>query len=348
MHTLIDRLAANHMVVIDAPPVLAVTDGALLSAAADGTILVTRLGRTHRAALEQSTKLLDQTKARVLGVVLNAASKRSLTDSAYSYTGYTGYYKDYYAAAEPGRPRPSARGPQTSSLMPSRPAAGRPGSGGGGRTRWAEVALAPPAAHSGASVATASAKPQWLERASAYWSQVNALDFVLGALLVLNNYTIGPAPLGVALSGLIITVAAFRRPAVHVRWGGILYLLGLALFAYLILVSIDQGQTWAQRSFRFFLILTVAAVVAQQRIDPVSFFAGAAISPLLNAIAFYAGVAPNNYPRSSAVSTPTRTSPASTTPSSGCWGCSPSRAAGRSPGCCCRAVCCSSPAHARP
>lgn len=102
MHTLIDRLAANHMVVIDAPPVLAVTDGALLSAAADGTILVTRLGRTHRAALEQSTKLLDQTKARVLGVVLNAASKRSLTDSAYSYTGYTGYYKDYYAAAEPG------------------------------------------------------------------------------------------------------------------------------------------------------------------------------------------------------------------------------------------------------
>ena len=158
------------------------------------------------------------------------------------------------------------------------------------------MALAPPAAHSGASVATASAKPQWLERASAYWSQVNALDFVLGALLVLNNYTIGPAPLGVALSGLIITVAAFRRPAVHVRWGGILYLLGLALFAYLILVSIDQGQTWAQRSFRFFLILTVAAVVAQQRIDPVSFFAGAAISPLLNAIAFYAGVAPNNYP----------------------------------------------------
>lgn len=101
MHTLIERLAANHMVIIDAPPVLAVTDGALLSAAADGTILVTRLGRTHRAALEQSAKLLDQTKARVLGVVLNAASKRSLTDGAYSYTGYTGYYKDYYAAAEP-------------------------------------------------------------------------------------------------------------------------------------------------------------------------------------------------------------------------------------------------------
>lgn len=106
MHRLIERLAADHMVIIDAPPVLAVTDGALLSAAADGTILVTRLGRTHRAALEQSTKLLDQTKARLLGVVLNAASKRSLTDSAYSYTGYTGYYKDYYAAAEPEQQSP--------------------------------------------------------------------------------------------------------------------------------------------------------------------------------------------------------------------------------------------------
>lgn len=100
MHSLIERLAVDHMVIIDAPPVLAVTDGALLSAAADGTILVSRLGRTHRAALEQSTKLLEQTKARLLGVVLNAASKRSLSDSAYGYTGYTGYYKDYYAAAD--------------------------------------------------------------------------------------------------------------------------------------------------------------------------------------------------------------------------------------------------------
>ena len=158
------------------------------------------------------------------------------------------------------------------------------------------MAFAPPAAHSGATVATASAKPRWLDRASAYWSQVNALDFVLGALLVLNNYTIGPAPFGVVLSALIIVVAAFRRPAMHVRWGSVLYLLGLALFGYLILVSIQQGQPWAQRSFRFFLILTVAAVIAQRRIDPLSFFAGAAISPLLNAVAFYAGLAPNEYP----------------------------------------------------
>ncbi|CAG7574065.1 hypothetical protein FB554_2233 [Barrientosiimonas humi] len=158
------------------------------------------------------------------------------------------------------------------------------------------MTLATPTQPSGATVATASAKPRWLERSSAYWARVNAIDFALGALLVLNNYTIGPAPFGVVLSGLIIAVAAFRRPTVHVRWGGVLYLLGSAVFGYLILVSIDQGQPWAQRSFRFFLILTVAAVVAQRRIDPMSFFAGAAISPLFNALAFYAGVAPNNYP----------------------------------------------------
>lgn len=149
---------------------------------------------------------------------------------------------------------------------------------------------------SGATVATASAKPRWLERSSAFWARVNAIDFLLGALLVLNNYTIGPAPFGVVLSGLIIAVAAFRRPTVHVRWGGVLYLLGLAVITYLILVSIAQGQPWAQRSFRFFLILTVAAAIAQRRVDLMSFFAGAAISPLLNAMAFYAGVAPNNYP----------------------------------------------------
>lgn len=153
-----------------------------------------------------------------------------------------------------------------------------------------------PTARTGATLAPVSAKPRWLERTSSYWSRVNALDFLLGALLVLTNYTVGPAPFGVTLSALIIAVAACRRPQVHVRWGGILYVLGLALFAYLIWVSIRQGQPWAQRSFRFFLILTVAAVVAQRRVDPVSFFAGASITPLINAVAFYAGLAPNNYP----------------------------------------------------
>lgn len=96
MSGLIEQLSASHMVIIDAPPVLAVTDGALLGAAADGTLLVVRTGVTHRGQLEQCAQMLEQARARLLGVVLNATSKRTMGD-AYGAGNY-GYYGAYYSS----------------------------------------------------------------------------------------------------------------------------------------------------------------------------------------------------------------------------------------------------------
>ena len=48
MHALIDHLAKDHLVILDAPPLLPVTDAGLLSGMSDGTLLVLAVGRTHK------------------------------------------------------------------------------------------------------------------------------------------------------------------------------------------------------------------------------------------------------------------------------------------------------------
>ena len=59
-------------IVIDAPPLLAVTDAALLADMGDGALLVARAGSTTENALNQAAKALDLAGARLEGVVLNA------------------------------------------------------------------------------------------------------------------------------------------------------------------------------------------------------------------------------------------------------------------------------------
>ncbi|MET4589376.1 polysaccharide biosynthesis tyrosine autokinase [Arthrobacter sp. 754] len=85
MKNMLNALAENAIVLIDAPPLLPVTDAAVLSRAADGAIVVIRTGRTTQEQLAQSLGNLDKVKGRILGAVLNYVPTRG-TD-AYSYYG---------------------------------------------------------------------------------------------------------------------------------------------------------------------------------------------------------------------------------------------------------------------
>jgi capsular exopolysaccharide synthesis family protein len=58
------------IVIIDTPP-LSVTDGAVLGAAADGTLLVVRVGKVRRNVLAARREALNRVGAHLLGVVLN-------------------------------------------------------------------------------------------------------------------------------------------------------------------------------------------------------------------------------------------------------------------------------------
>ena len=62
------------LVLLDAPPVIAVTDAALLAAKVDGTLLVIRAGSTQRQHVEQAKALLDKVNARLVGATLTNAS----------------------------------------------------------------------------------------------------------------------------------------------------------------------------------------------------------------------------------------------------------------------------------
>jgi succinoglycan biosynthesis transport protein ExoP len=74
-------------IVIDTPPIMAVTDAVILSVQSDGVVLVVRSGETPKVAFTRTRDLLASVKCRVLGVVLNAVDS-SAPDYYYSYRYY--------------------------------------------------------------------------------------------------------------------------------------------------------------------------------------------------------------------------------------------------------------------
>ncbi len=59
------------MVLFDAPPVVAVTDAAVLSSKVDAALLVVSAGKTKRDHAKKAKALLDKVNARLIGTVLN-------------------------------------------------------------------------------------------------------------------------------------------------------------------------------------------------------------------------------------------------------------------------------------
>jgi capsular exopolysaccharide synthesis family protein len=79
------------VVIIDAPPLLPVTDAALLAAQADGALIVLRHGKTTRDQLNHAVERVEAVDAKTLGIVVNMAPARKAGRSygyGYGY-GYT-------------------------------------------------------------------------------------------------------------------------------------------------------------------------------------------------------------------------------------------------------------------
>ncbi len=78
-------------VIIDSPPIIAVTDPAVLAAKVDGTILVIESGRTDIDQAIHSKRLLENVNVNMIGAVLNKAPSRVRGYYAYYYSQYYGY-----------------------------------------------------------------------------------------------------------------------------------------------------------------------------------------------------------------------------------------------------------------
>jgi capsular exopolysaccharide synthesis family protein len=87
-------------VVVDSPPLVAVTDSAIISTLMDGTVFIVRAFKTNRHLSGQGLRALRDVDAPIVGAVLNAVN---LNRSEYSY-----YYHYYYYKREGYAPTPEA------------------------------------------------------------------------------------------------------------------------------------------------------------------------------------------------------------------------------------------------
>lgn len=73
-------------IVIDCPPVLAVTDAVVLAGRVDAVVFVVRYGKTKEKTIVQAYKELEAVKAPMIGSILNACDIKK-KDSYYYYYG---------------------------------------------------------------------------------------------------------------------------------------------------------------------------------------------------------------------------------------------------------------------
>ncbi len=101
MEDLLGKLQEDFdIVIIDSPPVIAVTDASILSTKVDGTLLVVYAGQTERDAVKRATSMLTSVSARILGIVLNGFDVQGIYGSYYYY-----YYHHYYGESKKKRNR---------------------------------------------------------------------------------------------------------------------------------------------------------------------------------------------------------------------------------------------------
>jgi succinoglycan biosynthesis transport protein ExoP len=78
MRALLDHVREQYdLVVIDSPPLLPVSDGALLAARSSGAIVVANVDKVHRSELVDAVASLQQVRANVLGLVINGGSTQA-------------------------------------------------------------------------------------------------------------------------------------------------------------------------------------------------------------------------------------------------------------------------------
>lgn len=120
------------LVLIDAPPLLAVADPAIVAPLVDSVLLTVQVRRNGRRSVERAAQILSEMSITPVGLVVNGSEKR-MGNSAYGYSagyksheyGYAAYYRQY--ESQPSEPRPAAPlAPIRPASLTNRPAAGTP------------------------------------------------------------------------------------------------------------------------------------------------------------------------------------------------------------------------------
>jgi capsular exopolysaccharide synthesis family protein len=121
MKQIIDALRAHYeWVLIDAPPLLAMPDAAVLCSLVDGVVLVIAAEAATKPAVMRAVDQVRGVGGKVVGLVLN---KVNLERNSYYYSQYYGeYYRSYYAEGAAKRTGGEAAARKPAPRPPARPA----------------------------------------------------------------------------------------------------------------------------------------------------------------------------------------------------------------------------------
>lgn len=93
MRTFLKQMREEYdLIILDSPPIIAVTDSEILTSMVDGTMLVVSSENTEIEMMERSVELIRRENTQFLGTVLNNFSYKA---------GYGSYYKYYYYYSRP-------------------------------------------------------------------------------------------------------------------------------------------------------------------------------------------------------------------------------------------------------
>ncbi len=93
MEAFFEKLKGEYdYILVDSPPIIAVTDSEILSSVVDASLLVVSANNTEMELMQKAVELLNHDKSNFIGVILNNFTYRS---------GYGSYYKYYYYYSRP-------------------------------------------------------------------------------------------------------------------------------------------------------------------------------------------------------------------------------------------------------
>ncbi|GGD76253.1 tyrosine protein kinase [Paenibacillus nasutitermitis] len=85
MNSLLEELKEQFdIVLIDTPPILAVTDSLIVSALCDGVIMVVSAGKVDKELVKKAKASLEHVNARIIGAVLNNINRKDIK-SGFNY-----------------------------------------------------------------------------------------------------------------------------------------------------------------------------------------------------------------------------------------------------------------------
>ena len=108
MKRVLRELGERAVVIVDAPPLLPVTDGAVLSAVTDGAFIVVSSGKTLDTELTAAISHLEAVHAKALGIILNGVPSRDV---------YSSNYARDYKKPKKAKPRGASKGKRVSTKI---------------------------------------------------------------------------------------------------------------------------------------------------------------------------------------------------------------------------------------